>query len=174
MGFLYISWARYAELRDNESGSLGSAADRFERGRGIVPVIYHHGGRHHDAIAAIIPESYGRNDCHFQACRLDIKATFTVIDRPDKIFEASRSPFDIAARRRRRAYPAAAAHCCLESIFFMNKVHPTCALNDLVHYRNWFGCKPHKFHIAYIPTCWSAKMLLASDQYEETQWGTTW
>ena len=50
MGFLYISWARYAELRDNESGSLGSAADRFERGRGIVPVIYHHGGRHHDAI----------------------------------------------------------------------------------------------------------------------------
>ena len=29
-------------------------------------------------------------------------------------------------------------------------------------------------HIAYIPTCWSANMLLASAQYEETQWGTTW
>ena len=28
-------------------------------------------------------------------------------------------------------------------------------------------------HIAYIPTCWSANLLLASAQYEETQWGTT-
>ena len=26
---------------------------------------------------------------------------------------------------------------------------------------------------SYIPTCWRANILLASAQYEETQWGTT-
>ena len=35
-------------------------------------------------------------------------------------------------------------------------------------------CSRARLHIAYIPTCWRANILLASAQYEETQWGTTW
>ena len=53
-----------------------------------------------------------------------------------------------------------------ERIFFMNKVHPTCALNDLVHYRNWFGCKPHKFSPRVVNTMEEAVLVSVPDLFQ--------